>query len=729
MISKLSWWPIGLLLLARLWVGFTYSLLTPPWESYDETGHFQYARYLAKHRTLTLQPGDPEAETIWSKFQPPLYYVLLRPALSGFDFGPAFIYPERNPFFVNGNAGLNYALHPPQPAGLEATQITALYVARAMGVFISTVSVLAMWATARRLWPNRPKLIWTATLLYAFWPQFLFVGSMTTNDLLVTSLATVQVYLAVVALKSRLSLWQLLGMGLVMLAALLTKLNGLALIPFTMLALLVSPAYSARLKWGLAGVGVALMLLALIGLASLQFVTDQVFQLETFWRFLRYLQAGAFPSPPGTYWWIYGFKTFIASYGWGNVESWGWVYWVWGILAVSALGGLIYKLTTQQFNKTRLWLGLAFLPLGVIGLSLALAVAQQDPFLLVGRYWLPGLSVIVLGLVAGWQVLIQRWASAWAWQVISLGVIGLSWLTPSMIIARTYAYPVALTVAESSQFQTLARFAETLELVDLEPPSATYAGQPAHIQLCWRTAQPITQKLALRLEILGPDGQGYGRHTQLTGHGSFPPHFWTPNVPFCERYAIPIQSNFPAPALGAINVQWLDIETGQVVKAQPISGEVKDGVQTPVVVRIPPNALSVTPATPVKYRLGDNLQLNGYTASRLPEGQGWRITLYWEALGPIAEDAVVFVHLRTAPDQPFIQNDSKPRQNAYPTHFWAAGENVVDEHTLVFPKGDVPEKLLLFVGAYYAEDPATRLPARDDAGQRVLNDEILLALP
>lgn len=728
--SKLTWWPIGLLLLARLLVGLTYSLLTPPWESYDETGHFQYARYLAKHRTFTLQPGDPEAEVIWSKFQPPLYYALLIPALIGFDFGPAFIYPERNPFFVNGDAGLNYALHPPQPTGLEATQITALYIARAVGVLISTASVLAMLAAARLIWPGHPKLIWTATLLYAFWPQFLFVGSMATNDLLITSLATVQVYLVVVAFKNRLTLGQLMGMGLIMLAAMLTKLNGVALIPFTILALLFSPAYSPRIKWIFVGVGAALILLALISLASMQFVTDQVFQLETFWRFLSYLQAGAFPSPPGTYWWIYGFQTLIASYGWGNVETWSWVYWIAGILVISALGGLLYKLIVRQFGNLSLWLVLASLPVSIVGLSLALAVAQQDPFLLVGRYWLPGLSVIVIGLVAGWRVLIPRRASAWAWQVLSLSVIILGWLAPFMIIARTYAYPAPLTPAESSFLKPIARFGETLELVSIQPPPVTSSGQPAQLQLCWRTSQSITQKLALRLEILGPDGQGYGRRTLLTGNGNFPPHFWTPNVPFCELYTVPVQSNFPAPALGAIKVQWLDIETGAVIPAQQISGELTDGVQTPIVVRALSNAISATPpAIPAKFLLGENLQLNGYTASRLPDGHSWRITLHWAALGPISEDAVIFVHLRTAPDQPFIQDDGKPRQNAYPTNFWAAGEKVIDEHTLIFPDEEVPDNLLLFVGAYYAEDPATRLPVSDGAGQSVPNNEIQLTLP
>src|SRR3970040_1265063 len=75
--SRFLW----LTLAVRLAVGLTYALLVPPWEADNEDGHFAYARYLAVHRTL-LRPGDPEVELIWEKFQPPLYYALVAPAIS-----------------------------------------------------------------------------------------------------------------------------------------------------------------------------------------------------------------------------------------------------------------------------------------------------------------------------------------------------------------------------------------------------------------------------------------------------------------------------------------------------------------------------------------------------------------------------------------------------------------------------------------------------------------------
>ena len=80
--SRFLW----LVLAVRLALGLTYALLVPPWEADNEDSHFAYARYLAVHRTL-LQPGDPEAEAIWERVQPPLYYALIALVLSGLDLG------------------------------------------------------------------------------------------------------------------------------------------------------------------------------------------------------------------------------------------------------------------------------------------------------------------------------------------------------------------------------------------------------------------------------------------------------------------------------------------------------------------------------------------------------------------------------------------------------------------------------------------------------------------
>src|SRR4026209_1034403 len=118
-----------LLLSARLAPGLGYSLVVPVRGAHYADGHFAYARYLAQHRHL-LTPGDPEAELVWERFQPLLYYILIAPILAGFDLGDPLKPVPVNPYFVNGDAGVNYALHPARPAPADAEIARSVHTAR-----------------------------------------------------------------------------------------------------------------------------------------------------------------------------------------------------------------------------------------------------------------------------------------------------------------------------------------------------------------------------------------------------------------------------------------------------------------------------------------------------------------------------------------------------------------------------------------------------------------------
>lgn len=722
--------PLALLLLARLAVGLAYSLINPPWESYDEPGHFQYARYLAKHRTWLLRTDDPEAQVIWSKFQPPLYYLLIAPTLLGFDFGARFEYPATNPFLASGDAGVNHALNPETPTGLAATQVTALHIARAAGVVISTLSVLWVYALARRLWPREPSTAWTVTCLYAFWPQFVFIGSMVTNDLLVTGLAAALTYLAVRSLVDGLPLKLVALLGVVLLAGLLTKLNALAFVPVAAAALLFNRAYSWRLRAGLLiGAGVT-TLIGVAALSSMAFVTGQVFQLETLDRFWRNFDVS---TAPWGRWLDYGFRTFFASYGWGNVETFGWLYGVWAVGAVLGVIGLTYALAAPRrrpVERSTVLLTvpmLALFPLGVVGLSTALSTAANDPFLVVGRYLLPALPAVLVLLMIGWRALLPaRWRPA-AWRLISLSMIILSWLTPVIVLARVYAKPQPISEAEAAALDrsVTGRFGQAIELIGLRPAPA-FAGERVETELCWRATSAMAQNYPLFLEVVGPDGQGYGRRQLYTGDGNYPTSLWRPGQPFCESYGVPVNSQYPAPAVGALRIQFLDQPNGTPLPITNASGAAVEDLRVPIVVRSRAAASRATHA--VEYRLGEAVILRGYDVAFSADGRGLQLTLHWETRAALVDEYHVFAHLRTATPGLYTQSDHAPVNDRYPTTAWAVGERVLDTHTLALPEGTTREQVRLFVGMYRAAD-GVRLPVRDAAGQPVPNNEIVLPLP
>src|SRR6266542_118437 len=60
-----------------------YSLTTPLWDSFDEPGHYSYARYIAIHHALP--PLGAQLSETNESHQPPLYYILVAIPMSFVD--------------------------------------------------------------------------------------------------------------------------------------------------------------------------------------------------------------------------------------------------------------------------------------------------------------------------------------------------------------------------------------------------------------------------------------------------------------------------------------------------------------------------------------------------------------------------------------------------------------------------------------------------------------------
>jgi hypothetical protein len=270
-------------------------------------------------------------------------------------------------------------------------------------------------------------------------------------------------------------------------------------------------------------------------------------------------------------------------------------------------------------------------------------------------------------------------------------------------------------------------FGENIELLGYNRTERAIGGENAQVELCWQARAPVTTNYSIFLEVVGPDGQGYGRVITYPGHGNYPTSLWAANTPFCERYTIALGETVPAPATAAVHVALLtstDVN-GEQLSAHTATGEPLATVAIPIVVRS-----SVKPPSPthrVNYRFGEALSLRGYDYEFKPGPQsqpGVVVRLYWEARTAPLEDYSIFVHLRDAPTNAYAQSDTPPRNGWYPTSLWQAGEQVVDEHWLALPTGQTPP-LDLYVGVVRADRPE-RLPALEASGQRAVNDEIVL---
>ncbi len=129
---------------------------------------------------------------------------------------------------------------------------------------------------------------------------------------------------------------------------------------------------------------------------------------------------------------------------------------------------------------------------------------------------------------------------------------------------------------------------------------------------------------------------------------------------------------------------------------------------------------------PLRVDLGDRVRLLGYALSseRVAPGDTLLLTLYWQALAPMAERYTVFTHLLDANAQIQAQVDSEPQGGGLPTDRWAAGQIVPDNYALSIPDTSSGEHILE-VGMYLLES-LERLPVRDADSGALLGDRVLL---
>ena len=128
---------------------------------------------------------------------------------------------------------------------------------------------------------------------------------------------------------------------------------------------------------------------------------------------------------------------------------------------------------------------------------------------------------------------------------------------------------------------------------------------------------------------------------------------------------------------------------------------------------------------PLGYRLGAAIRLVGYDVASqdLAPGDPLQVTLYWHTTDSLDRDYTVFIHIRDASGETVAGWDTMPRQNAYPTTQWQAGQMVDDRH--VVPLDLSPGEVHVALGMYHLAS-GQRLPVYGPDGEPVADDTILL---
>ncbi len=754
------------ILVVHLGLGVFYSMAVPIWEAYDETGHYAFVRHLATERYLPA-PGQKVTEKFDESHQPPLYYILGALATFWIDTSDGLEYVE-NPYFYrsDGAGGLNFAIHSQAEAFPYRGTVLAIHVTRLVSVLISTVVVWVTYLVGRATFPEQVEIALGAMAVNAFWPQFVFNGSVVSNDIMITLFASLVILFLTRLALAPLNWKDVLGLGLSLGGGLLSKSNGLSLIPLAVLGFGIALVRMWRQRrpprawlWAILAV-LAVVIPFLWYFRNVPLYGSLVPTFPDALPFFSPYYYWSTPAGPKLHWdKLLGASNFLfytswASFGWGNVapEPRGMVYKVFSGAALLVVLGLVIflyramrclalwkcqapELRARQTTNGRKLIAFSLLILSLLAVLSAptyLSIRKGDAHLFPGRYALPAISAISLLVILGLGSLgPAKWAAKWIGFILGVAMLIFTTLAPFVYIMPAYAKPPLLSPADVQDLENPlhVNFDDKAELVGYElSAERVRPGGGVAVTLYWRALAEMERNYTVAVKVLGRKRQEYGQINVYPGRGNYATSLWRPGDIIRDTYVVRLAANASAPCLGRIymalfiddpaqaHLPVLDAG-GRIAGYSAIFGRLK------VEPRKKPDYEIETAAS---FDLGGRLALVGF---ELPAasfvGQPSDLKFYWKAAEEMEKDYTVFVHLLDQEGKVVEQADSQPQEGEYPTGLWDAGETVEDRHRLFIPPGAPLGPYRVAVGMYLLET-MERLPVFDAEGNRLLHDQIVL---
>ncbi|NJN16549.1 MAG: hypothetical protein HC822_09885 [Oscillochloris sp.] len=448
--------PVVLTVLALIH-GLIYVFLVPPWEHYDEPGHFHYAADFAFGEGF--RPGSNSV-----MMNREIADSMARNGFADGTFFPDLTTQE------TADIAISQRVHPPlyyMVAGAVIAPVrylpieTQLYIARSLSVALYILTILAAWRITVIVVPDEPLIQFGLPLLLLFHAAFTDLMSAVNNDVLVNMAATVAILGSVLLVREgpRPLGFALAGLGL--LVAIGAKRSGLLVSVPVLLGVLFAIRRAPFRRRMIIALIIALPIL--IGMIGFRFPTsaesgsgllllprDWLLALDESYLRLHLIDwlhsvvnPRSFENYPQLV--FVGFTSFWARLGWGQISLGPLVDGVFtGLVLCSLLGLLISvwqlwpELTLWQ--RRCLWIfaataAVAFL--SMFGRLHPLALPDQRPYIPRGRYifWAmtPLLWLFLLGLMRLLPASWRRW--------------GLGFLLGALLLLDIFVIAVVLPAA------------------------------------------------------------------------------------------------------------------------------------------------------------------------------------------------------------------------------------------------------------------------------------------
>jgi 4-amino-4-deoxy-L-arabinose transferase-like glycosyltransferase len=140
------------------------------------------------------------------------------------------------------------------------------------------------------------------------------------------------------------------------------------------------------------------------------------------------------------------------------------------------------------------------------------------------------------------------------------------------------------------------------------------------------------------------------------------------------------------------------------------------------------DAGAIDPQHPLDATLGDGVRLLGYDVTLEERGPTLDVTLYWQALAPLAEDYALALQLVSpVPGDTTLRwnYNSWPGHGNYPTTAWRPGEVIADRYRFRLPEAGFPTQAWDLHALLFEGESGARLPVRVNG--LAVGDHLVLA--
>ncbi|MEZ4769285.1 MAG: glycosyltransferase family 39 protein [Caldilineales bacterium] len=742
--SQREKWGLACVLAVYVFLALAYSSVNPVFESPDEVYHFGYVEYLLQEHKL---PIAALGGSLSEYHQPPLYYLLAAavsaPAWQADDSSTRSLAStarlESNPFWAYqiGRVGADNKsqyIHSQAEDFPYQDWVLRVHLARWLSILLQSLTIVATYAIAREVFPDRIDIRFGSLPLVAFLPQFLFVSGSVSNDNLIIPLTALLAWLWVRGLRTGIRTRWAAAVGVLTGLAVASKMSGLAMLAFS-LAIVLLIGWRAR-AWKQVVTAWCTVLGLTVVLAGPVMVRNQILYGEpTALRRMSEIWGEHDPALPisealrqtPNIW-----TSFWARFGYGQIPVPNAVYFILlGITLVAALGTVYYLVRTHPSPaQTLFWQLLVLIALAAMFFLLVVNYSQVSLTGSNGRFSFPALPAYAILLYVGLSVWVSNARRRVLVGVLYVGMMSFALAVLFVWLRPAYASPPMQVDRPNPTHAANLRFDEFAELIgyDLDPQSVNPGGE-VRVTLYWHVLATTDENYTVFVHLFVDGELVQGTRDTYPGLGLLPTSQWEANRYLDDTIPVPIDPKAVnvAPASLQLEVGLYDLNTMQRLPILDASGA---PVEAPVIGRLklaaPPGELA-EPLVTSGYRFGNVIGLVGYDVPASGRAGGsLNVDLYWQALATPDRDYTVFLHLLDGDGNIVSQSDVPPLQGRYPTSMWVEPESLVDHQSIQLASDLAPGEYHLIAGLY---DPTsgTRLSVQDAEGQAV-GDFIDLAI-